>query len=103
MDSLESQANAKAASVTAEEPALRSVLPSLVSAYCERGYDAGYARGVNDMLAQVLLAADRFARLRPESATDTRRLLYAFSEFLEDQVPRTPAYPDHFVAEGLGI
>jgi hypothetical protein len=55
------------------------------------------------MLAQVLLAADRFARLRPDSAAETRRLLYAFSEFLEDQVPRTPAYPDHYVADGLGI
>jgi hypothetical protein len=90
-------------SQTATLPVRENVLPNLVSAYHERGYEAGYARGVNDTLAAVLEATEDFVRLRPDSAAETRRLLYAFSEFLEEQVRRTPHHAEHEFVDGLGI
>jgi hypothetical protein len=80
-----------------------AALPSLVSAYHERGYEAGYARGINDALAAVLESTEDFARLQPGSAAETRRLLYAFSEFLEEQVRQSPSHSDHGFVDGLGI
>jgi hypothetical protein len=90
-------------SQTTVAPARQNVLPNLVNAYHERGYEAGYARGVNDALAAVLEATEDFARLRPEPAVETRRLLYAFSEFLEEQIHRTPHHAEHEFVDGLGI
>ena len=86
-----------------DAPVQQQVLPSLVTAYQERGYDAGYARGVNDALAAVLEATEDFARLRPESVAETRRLLFAFSEFLEKQFRPTPSHLEHDFVDGLGI
>ena len=75
----------------------------LVTAYQERGYEAGYSRGANDALASVLEAIEEFARLRPESAAETRRTLYAFSEFLESRVCPTPQLLSNEFVDGLGI
>jgi hypothetical protein len=86
-----------------EMPAQQNVLSPLISAYHERGYEAGYARGVNDSLATILEAAEEFARLQPSSAVETRRLLYAFSKFLEDQIGRTPPHSENGFVDGLGI
>jgi hypothetical protein len=86
-----------------EMPDHQNVLSPLVSAYHERGYEAGYARGVNDSLAAVLEAAEEFVRLQPGSAEETRRLLYAFSEFLEGQIGRTPPHSENGFVDGLGI
>jgi hypothetical protein len=80
-----------------------NILPSLVAAYEERGYESGYARGVNEALAAVLEATEDFARLRPESPDVTRRLLYAFSKYLEGRVRRTPPQVAHEFVDGLGI
>jgi hypothetical protein len=80
-----------------------NVLPNLVSAYQERGYEAGYARGVSDTLAAVLEATEDFVRLRPNSAAETRRLLHAFSEVLEQHVRQTPPPAHHEFVDGLGI
>ena len=81
----------------------QNLLSPVVSAYHERGYDAGYVRGVNDSLATILEAAEEFARLQPGSAVETRRLLYAFSEFLEGQIGRTPPHSENGFVDGLGI
>jgi hypothetical protein len=86
-----------------DSPERPDVLPSLAIAYHERGYEAGYSRGVNNTLAAVLEATEEFARLRPESAAETRRLLYAFSEFLEKQIGPTPVDFGHDFVDGLGI
>jgi hypothetical protein len=86
-----------------EIPDHQNVLSPLVTAYHERGYEAGYSRGVNDSLAAVLEATEEFARLQPGSAVETRRLLYAFSEFLEDQIGRTPPHSENGFVDGLGI
>jgi hypothetical protein len=86
-----------------EMPDHQNVLSPLVSAYHERGYEAGYARGVNDFLATMLEAAEEFARLQPSSTVETRRLLYAFLEFLEKQIGRTPTHSENGFVDGLGI
>jgi hypothetical protein len=86
-----------------EMPDHRNVLSPLVTAYHERGYEAGYSRGVNDSLATILEAAEEFARLQPGSAVETRRLLYAFSKFLEGQIGRTPPHSEDGFVDGLGI
>jgi hypothetical protein len=80
-----------------------AALPSLVSAYHERGYEAGYVRGINDALASVLEATEDFARLQPGSAAETRQLLYTFSKFLEEQVRQSPLHSDDGFVDGLGI
>jgi hypothetical protein len=81
----------------------QEVLPSLVGAYRERGFDAGYSRGVNDMLAAVLMATDAFSRQNPQTAAETRRLLFAFSKHLEGYIPRTSSQADHTFGDGSGI
>jgi hypothetical protein len=81
----------------------QNVLSPLVSAYHERGYEAGYSRGVNDSLATILEAAEEFVRLQPGSGVETRRLLFAFSKFLEDQIGRTPPHSENGFVDGLGI
>src|ERR1700722_8587220 len=103
MFDLKSQTSALLRRANGEESSRSEILPSLVSAYQERGFEAGYSRGVNDALAAVLEAAEEFARLRPESAAETRRVLYAFSEFLESRVRQTPPDEDFGFVDGLGI
>jgi hypothetical protein len=99
--------NSHSATETAQEQddthGHRDFFSGLVTAYQQRGYEAGYARGANDALASVLEATEEFARLQPESAAQTRRLLYAFSEFLENRVRQTPSQPANDFIDGLGI
>jgi hypothetical protein len=103
MFDLKSQTSALLMRAINEDSARSEILPSLVSAYQERGFEAGYSRGVNDALAAVLEAAEEFARLRPESAAETRKVLYAFSEFLERHVRQAPPYVESEFVDGLGI
>jgi hypothetical protein len=76
------------------------VWPALVDVYQKHGFEAGYARGVNDALATVLEATEDFVRQRPQSAVETRRLLHAFSKFLDRRIGT--GQEDQFV-DGLGI
>jgi hypothetical protein len=103
MFSLNSHSTIHAADEPAETHERQELFSGLVTAYQERGYEAGYARGANDALASVLEAIEEFARPRPESAGETRRLLYAFSEFLENKVCQTPPRPANDFVDGLGI
>lgn len=78
--------------------------PVLVNVYHEQGYEAGYARGVSDVLTSTLEVTEDFLRLRGESNPETRRLLHAFSKFLEDHVRTSSSGEDHrLFIDGLGI
>jgi hypothetical protein len=77
------------------------VWPAIVNVYRDQGFDAGYARGINEVLAQFLEATEDFVDQRPESAAETRRLLHSFSEYLHHYVRRNRA--DHSFIDGLGI
>jgi hypothetical protein len=78
--------------------------PALVNIYHEQGYEAGYARAISDALATVVESAEQFLRSRPESDLQARKLLYAYSEFLEARVRETTAAQNHpLFIDGLGI
>jgi len=79
------------------------IFSPLVNAYEERGYEAGYARGVSDALAFVLEATAEFSRLRRESAAETRKLLYEFSTFIEKQLQGASGRAEAGFSGGLGI
>jgi hypothetical protein len=79
------------------------VWPALVNVYQKQGYESGYARGVNDVLATILETTEDFARLRPEAAAETRRLLHAFSEYLDRRIRTQPRDEENHFVDGLGI
>ena len=78
------------------------VWPALVNVYQEQGYEAGYARGVNDVMAAFLEATEDFVGHRVDSV-EARRLLHSFSEFLENHLRRTAPDRDQGFTDGLGI
>ncbi|MGA3067871.1 MAG: hypothetical protein ABSF29_13595 [Tepidisphaeraceae bacterium] len=80
-----------------------NVFSTVVSAFQEQGFEAGYARGINDALAAVLEASDEFARMQPLSVAETRKLLYAFSRFLEERIRQSRHHRRHEFVDGLGI
>jgi hypothetical protein len=80
-----------------------NVLPSLVGAFRDHGYEAGYARGVGDTHIALLEAVDEFSRQQSGSPARTRQLLYAFSEFLERKLDRKPARSETGFIDGAGI
>jgi hypothetical protein len=83
--------------------AFPDVLPSLLGVLKEHGYEAGYARGVSDMHLVLLEAVEEFAALQSGSAPATRKLLHAFSQFLERKLEgRLPMRKAGFV-DGDGI
>jgi hypothetical protein len=92
---------------TEELPALNDrsgVWPAIVNVYQEHGFKAGYSRGVNDTLAAALESTEDFLRSRAGSDPHARRLLYAFSEFLEKRVrTNSPADDQPSFIDGLGI
>jgi hypothetical protein len=88
-------------SVAVEDP--ESVWPALVNVYHEQGYESGYARGVSETLATALEIVEEFLSARGKTNTDNRKLLYDFSDFLDQRIERAPARPDHLFIDGLGI
>jgi hypothetical protein len=86
------------------------VLAGLLSNYELRGYERGYRRAVEDLLASLVWATEEFLRSQPQSsdeapvasAKDRRRLLYEFEEKLEHRIHSLS--PDAgYVSDGLGI
>jgi iron-sulfur cluster repair protein YtfE (RIC family) len=85
----------------AAEKSASMILPTLIEAYHEQGYEAGHRRGLSDALVLYLEAAERFVADHPESAADIRRLLREFTDPLETYLAR----PDrHFYfVDGSGV
>jgi hypothetical protein len=85
-------------------PAIGSVFDSVLGAYRADGFDAGYHRAVNDLLADFALVAREFIR---EQGQDSPQLLQALREF-QDRFEKhlenaAPGGADQFVDGGLGI
>ena len=82
------------------------VVDSVLGAYRADGFEAGYSRAVNDLLAEFALAAREFAREHhndsPELRAALRDFLLKFEQHLE-QAAATSKQPDSFVDGGLGI
>ena len=81
------------------------IWPALVDVYHEQGFEDGYRRGVNDVLAAVLETTEDFARKRGGDVTQTRKLLHEFARHLEEFVARTGrGGRDHvYFQDGSGI
>ncbi len=94
------------ATTVLEEPAggIGNVFDTVLDAYRADGFDAGYNRAVNDMLADFALVAREFIREQADDSVELRQLLRQFNDrfryHLEQSSPRTR---DHFVDGGLGI
>jgi len=83
-----------------------SVFDTVLDAYRADGFDAGYRRAVNDMLADFALVAAEFIRERGDHSVDLHQALRDFQLRFEMHLERAaaPVKPtDHFFDGGLGI
>jgi hypothetical protein len=92
---------AQESGVIAGDDSAPAIWPALVDVYQEQGFEAGYHRGVNDVLAAFLEATEQFVHARPENAAETRRLLHEFAGHLEEFLDRS--HPHFFFEDGSGI
>jgi vacuolar-type H+-ATPase catalytic subunit A/Vma1 len=77
------------------------VFPALMSVYRDQGYELGYLRGRNDVLASLLEEIEEYLRENPRLQRTPRELLYGFADFLDRRLGETAA--SHEVCDGLGI
>jgi hypothetical protein len=75
-------------------PAIGDAFAGVLGAYRDEGFQAGYGRAVNDLLAE-------FLRRRPGASPALRAALRAFQDHLEASAG--VSVTDHFVHDGLGI
>lgn len=68
----------------------------------EQGYERGYRRAIQDVLASLVTVTEAYLRARPGSSDDARRRLYAYVEFLEAHL-ESASRDTGFVNGGLGI
>ena len=83
------------------EPVIGEVFDGVLGAYRQEGYDAGYRRAVNDLLADFVLISNEFIRSQPTPIPELRQALRAFEEHLERAAGASSS--KHFVDGGLGI
>jgi len=78
------------------------VLGGVIEAYRREGFDAGYQRATQDLLACLVLSSEQFLCEQASSGQELRRVLYAFVDRLERQLDRN-AQAHGYVEGGLGI
>jgi hypothetical protein len=84
-------------------------LDTVLGAYRADGFDAGYHRAVNDMLADFALMAHEFTRERVGDASELRLLLREFQDRFESHLERAGSssastlQQAQYVDGGLGI
>ena len=80
-----------------------SLAHSLSSSIQDRneGFQNGYRRAVNDLLAEFPLISQEFLRRRPAASDELRAALQAFQEHLERSAGLSIS--EYFVKDGLGI
>ena len=92
----------------AEDPTLAPVsdspLDGILEAYRQQGYDAGYSRALNDVLADFLLFTQRLLRnADPDDRNRLRRSLRSFETQLESSLAGQNGRVYPVVEGGLGI
>jgi len=88
------------------EPALGNVFDTVLDAYRSDGFEAGYHRAVNDLLADFALIAKECLRDHDNNSDDLRHALRDFQERFErhlEQSAATSRSTDLYVDGGLGI
>jgi predicted outer membrane protein len=85
-------------------PVLGDVFDSVLGAYRAEGFDAGYHRAVNDLLADFVLVAREFIRDQGDDSPELRQALREFQERFEKHLEQAASgRADQFVDGGLGI
>ncbi len=85
-------------------PAIGSVFDSVLGAYRADGFDAGYHRAVNDLLADFALVAREFIRGKGDDSPELLGALREFQERFEKHLEQAGSGgADYFVDGGLGI
>jgi hypothetical protein len=88
------------------EPPLGNVFDTVLDAYRSDGFEAGYHRAVNDLLADFALIAKEFLREHEQQSDELRQALrdfqIRFEAHLENAVPASRTV-DQYVDGGLGI
>jgi ATP phosphoribosyltransferase regulatory subunit HisZ len=84
------------------DAALGGAFDGVLEAYRQEGYEAGYRRAVNDLLADFPLISADFIRSQSAPSPELRKVLRAFEEHLE-RAAGASANSHHFVDGGLGI
>jgi hypothetical protein len=84
-------------------PDFSGVFPTLIDAYRNRSYDAGYARGLGDARIALLESVQEFRRLQEGSTAEVRRLVEAFSDLVEQKIRSNAPALDCSCIDGLGI
>lgn len=78
-------------------------LGGIIDAYRREGFDAGYERATQDLLACLVANSEEFLHEQQfrQSGKELRRVLYAFVDRLERQLDRN--WQSHGFEGGLGI
>jgi len=81
---------------------LSGLLGGLSEVYRGEGYERGYRRAINEVLAVLLLATEDYVRGGGASVPDARRAFYGFERYAEERI--LSLSPNHgYVSGGLGI
>ena len=83
------------------EPALDGLVDGVLEAYRREGYEAGYRRARNDLLADFVLISREFIRDLPTPAPELRQILRKFEQHLEGSMSDRSHFREF--TDGLGI
>jgi hypothetical protein len=94
--------------VTAQQPdddvhETTGVLGALIDVYRKEGYERGYHRALHDVLDSLVGVTERFLRDGDPDSGASRRLIYAYVEFLEREIHAASNDVAGYVSGGLGI
>lgn len=88
-------------------PNLRSgqdgLLGEVWSLYYRQGYDEGYQRAVRDLGIALLALCEEYVAQTPQQASELRRVLYPFEQYLERRLVSMSPDKDFYVEGGMGI
>jgi hypothetical protein len=84
-------------------PDLEGVFDAVSDAHRCSGFDAGYRRAANDLLAELALVIAEVGRERPEARAGLRDLRHRFEQLVDGQATVGGSITDGYVDGGLGI
>jgi hypothetical protein len=79
------------------------VLGALIDVYRREGDERGYQRALRDVLDSLVGVTERFLRDGDPDSGASRRVIYAYVEFLEREIHAASNDVAGYVSGGLGI
>jgi hypothetical protein len=101
-DPVEAVGDARPEVPDAADAAVGEAFDGVLGAFRQEGFDAGYRRAVNDLLAEFLLISEEYLHEQPNPAPGLRETLRSFSRHLE-RFAEIRRELGNFVDGGLGI